>query len=289
MVTQWLDARAREMLNGPGAPRIDFSAPAGEPAFAPTGGVSQRVFANPVSVYIGGAAAVILELAEPRVRTGVWERTTFRTDPVGRLRRTGMAAMATVYAAQSVSRPMIAAIGARHQRIAGVTPAGEPFRADDPELLTYVHATAAFGFLEAYCAYVSSLSEADRDRYYAEGQVAARLYGADRPPQDCAALQALFAEFDARLEPSPIIFEFLDILAAAPALPEPLRRLQPLFVRAAVSLTPPALRDRLRLNERGLRRGERALMRAVGGAAERLALPSHPAAIAALRCAKSPG
>ena len=47
------------------------------------------VFKNPVTMFIGGVAAVILELAEPRVRTGVWEHSRFSRDPVGRLRRTG--------------------------------------------------------------------------------------------------------------------------------------------------------------------------------------------------------
>jgi hypothetical protein len=51
--------------------------------------ISWRVFKNPLSLFIGGAAAVIMELAEPRVRTGVWEHTAFRVDPIRRLRRTG--------------------------------------------------------------------------------------------------------------------------------------------------------------------------------------------------------
>jgi len=43
----------------------------------------------PCELFIGGVAAVIMELAEPRVRTGVWEHTTFRIDPVRRLRPDG--------------------------------------------------------------------------------------------------------------------------------------------------------------------------------------------------------
>jgi uncharacterized protein (DUF2236 family) len=41
------------------------------------------VFKNPLSLFIGGVTAVIMELAEPRVRTGVWEHTTFpcESDP----------------------------------------------------------------------------------------------------------------------------------------------------------------------------------------------------------------
>jgi uncharacterized protein (DUF2236 family) len=52
--------------------------PAGEPALAAPDSVSWRVFKNPVSLFVGGVTAVILELAEPRVRTGVWEHSSFR-------------------------------------------------------------------------------------------------------------------------------------------------------------------------------------------------------------------
>jgi uncharacterized protein (DUF2236 family) len=37
-----------------------------------------------------------MELAEPGLRT-VWEHTTFRVNPIRRLRRTGLATMVTVY------------------------------------------------------------------------------------------------------------------------------------------------------------------------------------------------
>ncbi len=54
-----------------GGPRVDFRQPAGEPALAAPDSVSWRVFKNPVSLFVGGVTAVILELAEPRVRSGV--------------------------------------------------------------------------------------------------------------------------------------------------------------------------------------------------------------------------
>jgi uncharacterized protein (DUF2236 family) len=67
---------------------IDFSRPVGEAALLSPESVSWRVFKNPVSLFIGGVTAVIMELAEPRVRAGLWEHTTFRLDPIRRLRRT---------------------------------------------------------------------------------------------------------------------------------------------------------------------------------------------------------
>src|SRR5215204_1101165 len=71
---------------------IDFSKPYGEPALVPPDSLSWRIFKNPVTVFIGGVTAVLLEFAEPRVRDGVWHHSSFRTDPLTRLRRTGLAA-----------------------------------------------------------------------------------------------------------------------------------------------------------------------------------------------------
>ena len=55
---------------------------------------------------------MILEFAEPRVRTGVWEYTEFRTRPARRIRRTGLAAMVTVYGPRSAAEAMIAQVQA---------------------------------------------------------------------------------------------------------------------------------------------------------------------------------
>jgi hypothetical protein len=157
---------------------------------------------NPVALFVGGVTAVLLELAEPRVRSGVWDHTTFRTDPLGRMERTGLAAMVTVYGARSTADRMIAGVRRLHERVSGVTPAGVPYRASDPELLDWVHATASFGFLEAYRTYVRSLDDAECDRFYAEGVEAARRYGSFGTPTSRAQVEEQFAAMRPRLEPS---------------------------------------------------------------------------------------
>ena len=88
----------------PGMRPVDFSAPAGAPALFAPDSTTWRVMKNPVALIVGGIAAVILELAEPRVRTGVWEHTSFRRDPVTRMRRTGYAAWVTIYAPADAAR-----------------------------------------------------------------------------------------------------------------------------------------------------------------------------------------
>ena len=84
-----LDRLLREHIAPPPGMAVDFSTPAGAEALFAPDSVSWRVMKNPVALIVGGVAAVILELAEPRVRTGVWEHTSFRRDPVTRMRRTG--------------------------------------------------------------------------------------------------------------------------------------------------------------------------------------------------------
>lgn len=277
-----IDAAARRFLYEDST--ADFSTPPGEPALVSADSVSWRIFKNPVALFIGGVAAVILELAEPRVRSGVWDHTSFRLDPVRRLRRTGMAAMITVYGARSEAERMIANVVRMHGRVTGRTDAGEAYSANDQDLLDWVQATAGFGFVGAYDACVRRLSRDEFDRLYAEAAPAARLYGALGAPTSDAGMDALFARMTPRLEASPVIFEFLDIMRRAPIAPGPLRPIQHLLIRAAVDLVPADLRARLNLGpELGLRAWERPLVRAAGVLSDRIRLDSSPAVQASLR------
>jgi uncharacterized protein (DUF2236 family) len=262
----------------------DFSSPAGEPALAAPDSVSWQVFRNPVALFMGGIAAVILEFAEPRVREGVWAHSRFRTDPLGRLRGTGLAAMVTVYGARSRAEGMIAGVVRAHDRVDGTTPTGMAYRASDPELLTWVQATAAFGFLEAFQALVEPLSQAERDRFYGEGITAGQLYGVPDPPGSEAEIEDCFRAMAPRLETSPVLFEFLDIMRRAPILPPGARLLQPMLVRAAVSILPDWTRERLKLGRRWqLTQAELHLLRRAARFAQTLRLDSSPSAQACLR------
>jgi uncharacterized protein (DUF2236 family) len=260
----------------------DFLRPAGEAALVSPDSVSWRVFKNPLSLFIGGVAAVIMELAEPRVRIGVWEYTTFRVDPIRRLRRTGLAAMVTIYGARDTAEAMIARVRRMHDRISGSTPAGKAYRANDPELLNWVQGTAAYGFLQAYHAYVRPLSDLERDRYYAEGTLAASLYGASAATSE-AALEMRFEPMANQLERSDILFEFLVIMRSAPILPLPLRPVQPFLIRAAIDLTPYWLRRIVGLTDHGLNALEAGVVRQIGALADRIVLETNPAVQACRR------
>ena len=279
-----IDAATRALLRKENGLKIDFSRPLREEALISPNSVSWRVFKNPIALFVGGVTAVILELAESAVRTGVWEHSSFASDPAGRLQRTGLAAMVTVYGARSIAEPMIAQIARRHAQVVGTTPKGVPYCASDPRLLTWVHATAAFAFVNAYSRYVESLSDAEMDAFYREAAPAAKLYGALGAPLSCAEVSTLFDSMRGALEPSPIVFQFLKIMRGAAALPRPLFRMQPLLVRAAVELVPHWVRQCLGLDPSyGLRTHEQWFVRFAGNMTDRIVLSEAPAAQSCVR------
>ena len=278
-LTRPLQRRLVRLIYPPGTQADDFLMPPGEPALLAPDSVSWRIFRNPVALLVGGVAAVLLELAEPRVRSGVWEHTTFRELPLARLQRTGYATMMTAFGARSRTEAMVRRINAGHARIAGRTPAGVAYRADDVELLTWVHATAMFGFLQAYGACVRPVAAAERDAFYAENQPSARLYGVQAPPASEREMVALLERMRPQLEPSDIVLEFLAIMERVPLLPAIARPLQRLLVKAAVQCLPAWTRQRLGLD--GARWAVPAwqwrVLRVLGRAADHLDHPTLPA------------
>ena len=286
-----LQHRLVRLIYPPGTQADDFLQPPGELALLAADSVAWRIFRNPVAMLVGGVTAVLLELAEPRVRTGVWEHTSFREFPLLRLQRTGYAAMMTVFGSRSRTEAMVDRINAGHARVVGRTPAGAAYRANDVELLTWVHATATFGFLQAYANCVRPLAARERDAFYAENQASARLYGVQAPPASERELQTLFDRTRPQLEPSAIVLEFLAIMRGVPLLPAPLRGVQALLIAAAVQNLPADIRALLGLEGARwhVKPWQWTLLRALGRAADHLTLASLPAMLARRRLAMPAG
>jgi uncharacterized protein (DUF2236 family) len=264
--------------------KIDFANPKGEPSLQHPSSVQWRIFKNPIALGVGGVAAVLMEFADARIRSGVWDHSTYKADPIGRSKRTGIAAMVGVYGPESAARRVIAGVTNMHARVGGQTPKGEAYRALDTELLDWVAATAAFGFLNAYDRFVSPVSEADKSRFYTEGAKVTRLYGVKRSPTSSADFLDMMDGLKDRFEPHPIVTEFLEIIQsgrAAPAVPKFLHRA---LARASVSILPPLIRERLELGKAyDLTRTDRVTLKAVGLLAENVPVKSSPACQASIR------
>ena len=249
---------------------IDFAAPAGEPALLAPDSVQWRVYKNPIALGIGGIAAVLLEFAEPRIRSGVWDHSTYKADPIGRSRRTGLVAMLACYGPASTAKEVIGQVNRMHGKVKGETPAGEAYRAMDPVLLDWVAATASYGFLMAYDRFVHAVSDADKDRFMRDGDAIGREFGARHTPSTMAAFMEMMDELEPRFEPHPIIFEFLDIIQSGKAAPGVPRFLHRAIARASVSLLPGHIRRKLELGSRyDMTRFDRIALRIAGRFADR--------------------
>lgn len=91
-------------------PAIDFTEPKRAPAFHRPDSIHWRVYKNPIALGIGGICAVLLEFADPRIRSGVWDHSIYPVDPIGRSERTGQAAMVGVYGPREKAEKLIAGV-----------------------------------------------------------------------------------------------------------------------------------------------------------------------------------
>lgn len=265
-------------------PRVDYLNPPGAVALYSPNSLAWQVFKNPVSLFIGGITAVLLELSEPRVRSGVWGHSIFPTDPLTRIRRTGAVTHATVYAPAGEATRIIRMVNRMHDRVEGRTPGGAAYRANDPALLNWVQATVGYGFMEAYSAFVRPFTDEERNRFYAESEPVARLFGATGAPLSLAEQKQQFEDMQPALENHPIVHEFLDIMQKTPALPLLMRPLQGMMVRASISLLPDWLQERLGLRAATrLKPWERALLQRLGAMFDRLPIGNSPPVQACVR------
>jgi uncharacterized protein (DUF2236 family) len=160
-------------------------------ALFPRGSVTWRVHGDVTTMMVGGVASLLLQMLHPAVLAGVWDHSAFRKDMLGRLRRTARFIAETTYAERSIAEATIARVREVHERVAGTLPDGTPYRADDPELLAWVHVTEMWSFLAAWQRYGVPVTLAEEDVYYAETARTGEAVGADPVPRSKAEAEAL--------------------------------------------------------------------------------------------------
>jgi uncharacterized protein (DUF2236 family) len=137
-----------------------------------------------------GPRALLLQLAHPQVAAGVADHSDFRTDPWARLRGTLRSYLAIVYGTRTAARAEIRRLNALHRTITGPT-----YRARDPEVALWVHATLVDSTIVAADSWLEPLPRARRERYYAETLSIGRAFGIPTAmlPPDLDAFEAYLA------------------------------------------------------------------------------------------------
>lgn len=147
---------------------------------------------------LGGGRALLMQLAHPKVAAGVDEHSDFRSKPLRRLRRTVRMTMAIVFGDRETALAAARTVNQTHAHVRG---AG--YRAMDPDLLLWVHATLVDSALVTYETFVRPLPAHSREEFYTQMNEAAELLGV---PRDI--LPESFADFreymDGMIETGPV-------------------------------------------------------------------------------------
>ena len=149
------------------------------------GDVIRRVDGEAV-LLLGGPRAVLMQLAHPSVAAGVADHSEFRTDTFGRLRRTLEVTTTIVFGTDEQAAVAAAALKAVHDRVTG-----PGYRANDPDLLLWVHATLVDTALRVHRRFLAPLSPTDEERYYQQSMRLAEAFGVplSLQPPDLAAFR----------------------------------------------------------------------------------------------------
>ncbi|NKZ37405.1 DUF2236 domain-containing protein [Oleiagrimonas citrea] len=218
---------------------IDYSNPQGDPGLFGPDSVTWRIHADFPGMLSGGLCALMLQTLHPRALAAIWDHSNFRQDLVGRLRRTTTFVGGTTYAPRDLAQGMIDRVRHIHDAIAGYTADGKPYAASEPHLLTWVHVTEAYAFLQGFRRYSRlSVPTPIADRYYDEVRRIAEALGASQVPASERDVLNYMQEIQPELRFDERSREVLRVLASI-RLPVPAAGLsRELFLHAGAALLP---------------------------------------------------
>jgi uncharacterized protein (DUF2236 family) len=215
--------------------------------------VIRRVGNSPLTPFLGGGPAVLLQVAHPLVAAGVVRHSDYRNDLWRRLARTLRALYLITFGTKAEAERAGEAVRAVHAHVRGETdvqlgafPPGTRYSADDPDLMIWVHATLVEVSLSVYRRFVHALSAEDQERYYREMGLVARLFGTPDAvlPRSLGDFHDYFASQLAgtTITVTPPARDVAEVILEAP-LPAPMRLLVPAHRLATAGFLPPRLRD----------------------------------------------
>jgi uncharacterized protein (DUF2236 family) len=163
----------------------------------------------------------MIQALHPLAMAGVDQHSAWRQDPVGRLAATSAYVTTVSVGDRATADRMSARVRRIHEHVRGTDPVtGQPYAADDPGLLLWVHAALVDSTIVAVRMFGAGLSDQDADRYVAEMVAAAGLVGipAGLVPASVAALEKYLASVRPILQATPAARESMAYLLDPPGL-----------------------------------------------------------------------
>ena len=200
--------------------------------------VSWRICREPAYA-ISAIAGLLMGAIHPVAMAAIDQHSDYRRDAWRRAHRTTRYVFTITFGSTATALRAAGQVRTIHERIAGEDPiTGIRYRADDPELLLWIHCVNTRMALSGQNAFGRPLTATDEDRYVAEQVKAAALVGLTGP-----RVPATRAELDRRLGEvrpltlSPAAKQFADLLLRA-RMPWTMRPFWALHVAGALMILP---------------------------------------------------
>jgi uncharacterized protein (DUF2236 family) len=221
-------------------------------AYLPPHGMARLVHADLPTMLIGGVSALLLQSLHPLAMAGVAAHSSYREDPLGRLRRTAGFVAATTFGTVTQAEAAIAQVRRVHRRVRGISPDGRPYAADDPDLVTFIHVAEVSSFLASSQRYgPRPLTPEQCDGYYEEVAPVALALGATWAPRSSDEVQSYLLRVRPELYAGPQAKEARDWLLRGVARRPSERAVYSLVLAAAVGVLPSWARRELGLSLAG--------------------------------------
>jgi uncharacterized protein (DUF2236 family) len=211
--------------------------------------MARRVHADLPSMLVGGVSALLLQSLHPLAMAGVAQHSSYREDPLGRLRRTAAFVGATTYGTAEEAAAAIEQVRRVHRRVHGTAPDGRRYSAEDPDLVTFIHVAEVSSFLAASRRYgTGPVTPAQADRYYEEVAVVALALGAEWVPRCSDEVESYVQRVRPELHAGPQARQARDWLLRGVARRPAERAVYSLVLAAAIAVLPDWARRELRLS-----------------------------------------
>lgn len=204
-----------------------------------------------LATLVGGIRALLLQALHPGALAGVAQHSRYEEDALGRLAGTTRWLVTLTFGSTVAAERESARVRGMHRKVRGSYPdaraegAARAYRADDQDLLRWVHVAFTDSFLTAHRAWGGEIP-GGADAYVAEWARAAELLGLADPPRSAGELAEQLASFDDVLAGGPPARAVTDFVLRAP-VPLVARPAYGVLAAGAVATLPPPYRDLLGL------------------------------------------
>ena len=177
-----------------------FKLPVGDPGLFGPQSVVWKVHADFSAMMVGGLSSLMIQALHPRALAAVWDHSNFREQLKARLGRTALFVASTTYGGMALATQSIQRVNAIHDKIEGIDLQGQPYKANEPDLLRWVHLIETVSFLNAYQHLaLRPLSIADCNRYVVEMNKVGEMLGADNLPITLQDVQHAIGQYEPAL------------------------------------------------------------------------------------------